>query len=155
MQKLVKGEFINNLEKVIDMLRDNEYVKNNIDMYVYQYNDDHDDERPQDIQQHECKTTGCILGHSLRLLDHDEFLKMNQKSKTYRISIYYQLVQEYFGIEHCGADWSFLFGNRWPNDASYCIKRIRFYLDNQVNMKLLQLSEDNERLFLLSWKYYD
>lgn len=150
MEYLVKGEYRNNLKKVIKMLSTNEHVKNNIDMDVYQYNDDHDDELPLDAQQYECQTTGCVLGHSLRLLNHNEFLIMNQKSENGERSIYRQLVEAYFGIEYYGIDWSFLFGARWLNDASYCIKRIQYYLDNDMKMDRVISTETGDYDYLFA-----
>ena len=95
----------------------------------------------KDIQEHECETTGCVLGHSLRLLKKDEFIKMHQDCKHSKISIYYKLVQDYFGIEFRGVGWSFLFGAKWPNDPLCCIERIQYYLENEMDMDMVQLSE--------------
>lgn len=139
MENLVKGEYKVNLEKVIKMLLGDEFVKGKINMDIYQ-------EGNCDVE-HECKSTGCVIGHSVRLLTKDDFLLLEEQKKSVKSSAYSIFCKEYFGIDFQCDAWYFLFGANWANSALFAAERIEFFLMFDRNIKSIEDMEEGEYLY--------
>lgn len=137
--KFIKGDFANNLKKVIDMLKTNKHVIGNINMDLYQ--------KGNSNVKHECQSTGCVIGHSVRLLtDKDFFLLEKQKEKV-ESSAYSILCKEYFGIDFQSHTWYFLFSANWADSAIFAAERILLFLLVNRDIKSIEDIETGEYLY--------
>lgn len=79
----------------------------------------------------ECKTIGCVLGHSIILDDFDD-VPINEDSMTIE---YYEWGKKFTGLGITDMAWHYLFSPRWSevdNTPSGASKRILKYLDGGV-----------------------
>ena len=137
--KFIKGDFANNLKKVIDMLKTNKHVIGNINMDLYQ--------KDNSNVEHECQSTGCVIGHSVRLLTDKDFFLLEKQKKKQKTSAYFILCKEYFGVDSHSDTWYFLFGENWADSEEFAAERILLFLLVDRNIKSIEDIETGEYLY--------
>ena len=89
------------------------------------YRDGEDNEK-----LHECKSTGCIIGHCT-ILDNYENIPKKQNFEGV-ISIRFTSWSEQFtGLSSFSDNWNWCFGQNWPNNKEQILLRIKYLIDNR------------------------
>ena len=79
---------------------------------------------------HECKSVGCIIGHSI-ILD-----KWENIPKCGNDEINFKLWSEQFtGLNTDSNQWEWCFGGKWSDNKEQILLRIKYLIDNQKTPK--------------------
>ena len=105
-----------NLKKMFNYILLN-VPKENIEMGTY---------RPNcDLKFHECKSTGCVIGHCTILDDYEDIPKLINDDIDFNL-----WSEKFTNIDCFSKNWEWCFGALWPNDKDQILLRLKYLIDN-------------------------
>ena len=79
-----------------------------------------------DLNSHECKSVGCVLGHCTIL---DDFEKI---PKYYDGDInFFKWSENFSGLTSLSENWDWCFSGKWSNNKEQILLRIKYLIDNK------------------------
>lgn len=138
-ETLTKGDYTGNLKMVIEMLKSPDVAAR---IRMSTYNEPHP----------ECGSVGCVIGHSVELMDHEEMGRLYMDIYTH-LGVYgeglndeheevfyrsftkrYLIDPKSHSVKDYSSIWLFLFGSQWSDDANHAIERIEYFIEHgEVN----------------------
>ena len=107
---------LTNLKRMYNHILEN-VPEEKIDMEKFRDDDD--------FINHECGSTGCVIGHCVILDDYKNLPFFNGK-------IFFKLWSEEFtGINRKELIWNWCFSSNWSNNKEQILLRIKYLIDNK------------------------
>ena len=74
----------------------------------------------------ECKSVGCIIGHSIILDDWENIPKCSNGDIKFT-----HWSREFTGLKYNSKEWQWCFSSFWPNNKAQILLRLKYLIDNK------------------------
>lgn len=80
----------------------------------------------EDHYSHECRSAGCVIGHSLILDDWEKIPKKRTKNVNFN-----RWSELFTGLGRNTPKWKWCFSGGWSNDKTQILLRLKYLIDNK------------------------